>query len=173
MMLFSLLSETFPDGVYKIISSNVEGDQVTIVYSFVGTKLFVQSIDSLYEHCRLQAAKESVDIETYSRSEDYSCDVDRIQISKTKTEIVDLNRQMSPPSSSESSQKGLPATLPLHSSPYQILHNKLTHLLPHAGRLGSDTLKEGPTKQKRSMEMHFNGDDQIVKIIFEDLNTGP
>lgn len=177
MMLFSVIMETFPDGVYRTLSSNVEGDQVTIVYSFTGTRLFKQSIDSLYKHCRKHASEESVDVETYSRSEDHSCDLDLIQISKTKTETVDFSRQMSPPSSSESSQKGLPHTLPLHSSPFQTLHTKftetVTHLLPHTGRLGSDALKDGPTKQKRSMEMHFNGDDQIVKIIFVDLNTGP
>ena len=179
MMLFSTIIETFPDGVYRTISSTVEGDQVTVVYSFTGTRLFMQSIDKLYKHCRQHVADEIVDIErerTRSRSrsdaksEDYSCDEDVIQISKTKTETVDFNRTISPPSSSESSQKGQPVTLPVHSTPYQALFGRI---MPHAGRLGSDALKDGPTKQKRSMEMHFNDDNQIVKIIFMDLNTGP
>jgi SnoaL-like domain len=179
MMLFSTIIEIFPDGVYRTLSSTVEGDQATVVYSFTGTRLFMQSIDKLYKHCRQHVAEEINDVErersrsrsrSDARSEDYSCDEDVIQISKTKTETVDFNRTISPPSSSETSQKGQPATLPVNSTPYQTL---FTRIMPHAGRLGSDALKDGPTKQKRSMEMHFNDDNQIVKIIFMDLNPGP
>ena len=172
MMLFSLIIETFPDGVYRIISSNVEGDQVTVVYSFTGTRVFEQSIDCLYKQCRKHAAEGSVGFEGSSKPENFSCDLDLIQISKTTTQnfSLDLNRKVSLPTSSESLQKG-------HYNPFQSLQHKfsetVTHLLPHAGRLASEALKEGPIKKKRSMEMHFNSDDQIVKIIFVDLNSVP
>ena len=179
MMLFSLMNETFPDGLYRKISANVEGDQVTIVYSFTGTRIFVQSIDCLYKQCRNHAAEVSVGFESNAKPEDFSSDPDRIQISKTTSQSfsLDSNRKISLPSSSESLQKGLPSNPPQPYNRFQSLHSKfsetVTHLLPHAGRLASEALKLDPIKKKRSMEMHFNSDDQIVKIIFIDLNTVP
>lgn len=59
MMLFSLVLEIFPDGVYRTISTTVANNDVTIVYDFTGTRVFEQTLDILYKQCRVHAMNPS------------------------------------------------------------------------------------------------------------------
>ena len=175
MMLFSLLFETFPDGVYRTLSSSVEDDRATITYSFTGTRVFEQSINCLYKQCRRHVAEGSI----VPDPQNFGCELDLIQISKTTTQnsVAELKQYF--PSSSERSTNITPgqSTGQLHQihhyNPFQSLHHKfsetVTHLMPHAGRLASEALKEGPGKIKRSMEMNFDDSNHIVKIVFSNI----
>lgn len=40
MMLFSLLYESYPDGMWKLISAEVNNKVVTVYYTFTGTSVF-------------------------------------------------------------------------------------------------------------------------------------
>ena len=198
MMLFSLILETFPDGVYRTLSSTVDCGHVSIIYSFTGTRVFEQSLDSLYKQCRMHAAVGSVDgtINSNTNPESFSCELDLIQISKTTTQnsvSIDLHPKSSFPSSSEKLQNcSSQVTFQQsqhnndhshshshshnhHYNPFHTLQHRFSEsvssIMPHAGRLASDALKEGPIKRKRSMEMYFNATNQIVKIIFVDMAT--
>lgn len=175
MMLFSLLFETFPDGVYRTLSSSVEDDRATIIYSFTGTRVFEQSINCLYKQCRKHVAEGSI----VANPQNYGCELDLIQISKTTTQnsvAVEAQLKQYFPSSSER-RTSLPpgqSTGHLqqqhHYNPFQSLQHKFSetviHLMPHAGRLASEALKEGPGRIKRSMEMNFDDNNHIVKIVF-------
>ena len=207
MMLFSLILETFPDGVYRTLSSAAEYDRVTVTYSFTGTRVFEQSMDSLYKQCRMHAAVGTVEgtMNSNSNPESFACELDLIQISKTTTQnivSVDLLPKASCPSSSDrlhavNNMSGMgnlnSMNKPMgqyqqhnhqqqqyqhqpqqqHFNPFQTLQHKfqetVVNLMPHAGRLASEALKEGPIKRKRSMEMHFNSLNQVVKIVFIDI----
>ena len=187
MMLFSLILETFPDGVYRTLSSSVDSGHVSIVYSFTGTRVFEQSMDSLYKQCRMHAAVGRKD-GTGNSNDSFSCELDLIQISKTTTQnsvSVELyprsNFQSSPemlqkcPTQQIFQQSQLHHHQHQHYNPFHTLQYRfsesVSNLMPHAGRLASDALKEGPIKRKRSMEMYFNAENQIVKIIFVDIAT--
>lgn len=180
MMLFSLMFETFPDGVYRTLSTVVDGDRVTTIFSFTGTRVFDQSIDCLYKQCRRHAAESNASAASKVNPDHFGCELDLIQISKTTYQnSVSLHLQQPENNSPKSSGRSLkfPTNQPInphHYNPFQSLQNKfsetVTHLMPHAGRLASEALKEGPMKIRRSMEMHFDSNDQIVKIVFQDLS---
>jgi hypothetical protein len=176
MMLFSLMFETFPDGVYRTLSTTVDGDRVTTLFSFTGTRVFDQSIDCLYKQCRRHAAESSASAASKVNPDHYGCELDLIQISKTTTQNF-VSIQLQQPNQNSPKLSGILQKLPPnqqinHYNPFQSLQNKfsetVTHLMPHAGRLASEALKEGPMKNRRTMEMHFDSNDQIVKIIFQD-----
>lgn len=178
MMLFSLMFETFPDGVYRTLSTTVDGDRVTTLFSFTGTRVFDQSIDCLYKQCRRHAAESSASAACKVNPDHYGCELDLIQISKTTTQNF-VSIQLQQPDQNSPKLSGRLQKLPPnqqinphHYNPFQSLQNKfsetVTHLMPHAGRLASEALKEGPMKNRRTMEMHFDSNDQIVKIIFQD-----
>lgn len=184
MMLFSLLFETFPDGVYRTLSSAVEGDRATIIYSFTGTRVFEQSINCLYKQCRRHIAEGNV----VANPQNYGCELDLIQISKTTTQnSVAVDSQLKQYFPSSSNRLNIIPPGPsighhhqlqhqhqqYHYNPFQSLQHKfsetVTNLMPHAGRLASEALKEGPGKLKRSMEMNFDDNNQIVKIVFQNI----
>lgn len=58
MMYFSLLFETYPDGVWKITSQTMSNDTLTASYIFTGTRVFDQSLDSLFQHVSSRAMKQ-------------------------------------------------------------------------------------------------------------------
>jgi hypothetical protein len=176
MMLFCLLFETFPDGVYRTLSTAVDGDRVTTVFSFTGTRVFDQSIDCLYKQCRRLAAEATANAACKVNPDHYGCELDLIQISKTTTQnSVSVHLRHQDHISPKTLHK-FPANQQIshyHYNLFQALHSKfsetVTHLMPHAGRSASEALKEGPMKNRRSMEMHFDSNDQIVQIIFQDV----
>jgi hypothetical protein len=176
MMLFYLLSETFPDGIYNTLSTAVDGDRVTTVFSFSGTSVFHQSIDCLYKQCRRHAAETIANAACKVNPDHFGCDIDLIQISKTTRQnsvSVHLRHQdhISPKTLHE-----FPVNQqisPYNYKSFQAFQSKIsetvTHLLPQAGRSASEALKVGQIKKRRSMEMHFDSNDQIEKIIFQDV----
>ena len=210
MMLFSLILETFPDGVYRTLSTTVVHDRVSIIYSFTGTRVFEQSIDSLYKQCRMHAAVGSGSTDgtfesSTSSHQSFSCELDLIQISKTTTQNSvaiqmypnknlsacpdrlqkypphqislqqhQLQQQQQQQQQSQYQQQHIHQTQ-THFNPFQTLQHKftetVTNLMPHAGRLASDAIKEGPIRLKRSMEMYFNSSNQVIRIIFTDIPT--
>lgn len=61
MMLFGLMFENFPDGIFQIIpgmASVIEGNTVSTSYSFMGTRIFDQPIQQLFEEVRRHWAEE-------------------------------------------------------------------------------------------------------------------
>lgn len=93
MMLFSLILETYPDGVYRQLSSIVSNNNVTVTYTFVGTRVFEQSMNSLYRQCRIHAAGVAVDETSICKSnvEGFGGESDLIRISKSTTQFSDSN----------------------------------------------------------------------------------
>jgi hypothetical protein len=91
MMLFSLILETYPDGVYRLLSSTVNNNSVTVTYSFTGTRVFEQSMDALYKQCKLHAAGAAIDETSLSKSnaEGFGGESDLIRISKFSSQNSD------------------------------------------------------------------------------------
>lgn len=91
MMLFSLILETYPDGVYRLLSSTTNTNSVTVTYSFTGRRVFEQSMDSLYKQCKLHAAGVAINETSICRSnaEGFGGESDLIHISKSTTQNCD------------------------------------------------------------------------------------
>jgi hypothetical protein len=91
MMLFSLILETYPDGVYRLLSSTTNSNSVTVTYSFTGTRVFEQSMDSLYKQCKLHAAGVAIDETSICKSnaEGFGGESDLIRISKSTAQNCD------------------------------------------------------------------------------------
>ena len=52
MMLFSLLHETYPDGIWKILKTEVSGKVVTYLYKFMGTNTFDTRLAVSFKHVK-------------------------------------------------------------------------------------------------------------------------
>lgn len=57
VMFWSLMFEIFPDGVCKLLTQSGDDSKTRLTYSFQGTRLFSQSIDTLYCTVKEQAAE--------------------------------------------------------------------------------------------------------------------
>lgn len=50
MMYFGLVFETYPDGIWRIQTQNLVGNTMSIVYTFTGTRVFDQPIDTIFKY---------------------------------------------------------------------------------------------------------------------------
>lgn len=192
MMLFSLLFEAYPDGVWTVVSITPLDFTIIATYRFTGTKVFNFPIDLLFKQIREHSKQEASLIE---HSEDLVNNVAEHCPPPSQNSLASPVLSNSRNSSDEAPShpsRGSGNFSTAHGKNSELLVRKPSGLLlqeelapsspkainiPHRpssmrdmmGTLEKTVLKNGSVSQKRKMEFIFDEYTQIVRIVISNL----
>lgn len=182
MILFSLMMEAYPDGVWKIVSTDNEEDKVACRFSFRGTKVFPYPLETVLKQIKAHMNKEA-----YMNNSPAMASIQLVQDIAERVHPTVAERFLDPPTVAAATTEAAVAApiaqvaseAPRHRQHHlpERLHEATGSTLPRPNApiirptklLEATVLKEGLVTYRRQTDFIFDEYDQIVRVIAADL----